>query len=119
MAPPGMVGSVAGLWRFPVKSMRGERLDEASLTAHGLVGDRAFALIDTDTGKVVSAKSVSCFPGCWIAGPPSSKRHGRRATSACSHHFSERPAVTSDAGDVDRVLRRFRARGQAGPGGAR
>ena len=31
---------VAGLWRYPVKSLRGEALDEAVLTADGIVGDR-------------------------------------------------------------------------------
>jgi uncharacterized protein len=56
------VGSIAGLWRFPVKSMKGEAVEEAELTTRGLVGDRAFALIDVDTGKVVSAKSVKLFP---------------------------------------------------------
>jgi hypothetical protein len=56
-----MVGSVAELWRFPVKSMRGEQLQEAAVTERGVLGDRAYALIDTDTGKVVSAKSVKLF----------------------------------------------------------
>ena len=41
------VGSIAGLWRFPVKSMQGERLQEVELTAHGVLGDRAYALIDS------------------------------------------------------------------------
>jgi uncharacterized protein YcbX len=45
-----------------VKSMQGERLERAELTAHGLVGDRGYALVDTETGKVVSAKSVRLFP---------------------------------------------------------
>jgi len=70
MAVNAQVGSVTGLWRFPVKSMRGERLDEAHVTEQGLVGDRAYALIDNDTGKVVSAKSVKRFPdlfGCRAA----------------------------------------------------
>jgi uncharacterized protein YcbX len=62
MATIAHVGSVTGLWRFPVKSMRGERLEEAHVTERGLVGDRAYALMDTDTGKVVSAKSVKRFP---------------------------------------------------------
>jgi uncharacterized protein len=53
MAINAQIGSVTGLWRFPVKSMRGERLDEVHVTKQGLVGDRAYALIDTDTGKVV------------------------------------------------------------------
>jgi hypothetical protein len=61
MATSGIVGAVAGLWRFPVKSMRGERLEQAEFTEHGLVGDHAYALIDEDTGKVVSAKSVRLF----------------------------------------------------------
>ena len=59
MATNEVVGSVAGLWRFPVKSMMGEQLDQAELTGRGLLGDRAYALIDRDTGKVVSAKSVT------------------------------------------------------------
>ncbi len=56
------VGSVAELWRFPVKSMKGERLDRVELTQRGVLGDRAYALVDVDTGKVVSAKSVRLFP---------------------------------------------------------
>ncbi len=63
MATSVRVGSVAGLWRFPVKSMAGEQLEQADVTDWGLVGDRAYALIDADTGKVVSAKSVKLFPG--------------------------------------------------------
>ena len=63
MTTTAIVGSVAGLWRFPVKSMQGQRLEEAELSRRGIAGDRAYALIDSDTGKVVSAKSVKRFPG--------------------------------------------------------
>ena len=62
MASRKVVGSVAGLWRFPVKSMAGERIDHAEITGKGILGDRAYALIDSLTGKVVSAKSVRLFP---------------------------------------------------------
>jgi uncharacterized protein YcbX len=55
------VGLVATLWRFPVKSMGGEQLDELQVTERGVLGDRAYALIDKDTEKVVSAKSVRLF----------------------------------------------------------
>jgi uncharacterized protein len=51
------VGVVSGLWRFPVKSMGGERLQTAEVSTLGLLGDRAHALIDAETGKVVSAKT--------------------------------------------------------------
>ena len=54
--------SVQALWRFPVKSMRGEPVSQVEITKEGLVGDRAYALIDVETGKVVSAKSVRIYP---------------------------------------------------------
>jgi uncharacterized protein YcbX len=40
-----VVGRVAALWRYPVKSMAGERLDEAEVSWHGLAGDRRWAFI--------------------------------------------------------------------------
>jgi uncharacterized protein YcbX len=49
--------SVASLWRYPVKSMAGEELESVDVTARGLRGDRAYALVDTARGKVGSAKS--------------------------------------------------------------
>jgi uncharacterized protein YcbX len=49
-------GFVGSLWRYPVKSMMGEELNASVVTERGLLGDRAFALIDRETGKVVSAK---------------------------------------------------------------
>ena len=56
------VGLVAELWRFPVKSMGGERLDEALITPQGVLGDRAFALLDVETNSIVSASNKH-FPG--------------------------------------------------------
>ena len=56
------IGKVAGIYRYPVKSMAGESLTEATLMSAGLLGDRAYALIDVETGRVVSAKSVKRFP---------------------------------------------------------
>jgi uncharacterized protein YcbX len=41
---------VAALWRYPVKSMQGERLDRTAVAAAGFVGDRRFALLDAETG---------------------------------------------------------------------
>lgn len=53
--------SVAALWRYPVKSMLGELLDTAEIGERGLVGDRGYAVIDVETGKVAKAK----HPGTW------------------------------------------------------
>jgi len=51
------VGSVAALWRYPVKSMIGEELDASDVDDRGLLGDRGYALVDRVTGKVASAKN--------------------------------------------------------------
>ena len=56
------LGSVVALWRYPVKSMMGEELNAAQVTDRGLVGDRAYALIDRSDGKVASAKNPRVWP---------------------------------------------------------
>ncbi len=56
------LGSVVSLWRYPVKSMLGEEVNVAEVTERGLLGDRAFALVDSSTGKVVSAKHPRKWP---------------------------------------------------------
>ena len=50
-------GTVVSIWRYPVKSMLGEELNASYVTERGLVGDRAYALLDEETGKVASAKN--------------------------------------------------------------
>ncbi|MFF3334759.1 MOSC domain-containing protein [Streptomyces sp. NPDC002888] len=50
-------GVVAALWCYPVKSMLGERVAGVEVTDRGLAGDRRFALVDRETGKVASAKA--------------------------------------------------------------
>ena len=40
-----VVGRVAGLWRYPVKSMAAERLENVEVSWHGLAGDRRWAFI--------------------------------------------------------------------------
>ena len=57
------VGTVASLWRYPVKSMMGEELPTAQVSEYGVLGDRAYALIDSADGKVATAKN----PGKWPA----------------------------------------------------
>lgn len=49
-------GTVRALRRYPVKSMTGEGLEEAVVIQSGIVGDRAYAVIDTSTGNIASAK---------------------------------------------------------------
>ncbi|MGY2083540.1 MOSC domain-containing protein [Blastococcus sp. SYSU DS0539] len=46
------------LWRYPVKSLQGERLAEADIGPLGIAGDRGWALFDRDTGLGLTARRV-------------------------------------------------------------
>ncbi|AUX39833.1 molybdenum cofactor biosysynthesis protein [Sorangium cellulosum] len=95
------------MWRYPVKSMQGEELDEAAITGRGVLGDRAYAVLDRETGHIASAK----HPGKW------------GALLACRAAFAEPPrpsaplppvwitlpdgaVISSAEPDVDRALSR-------------
>lgn len=41
-----MLGTVAEIWRYPVKSMAGERLESCPVTSNGLDADRRWAFVD-------------------------------------------------------------------------
>ncbi len=56
------LGSIVSLWRYPVKSMMGEELNAAGITRRGLLGYRAYGLIDRSDGKVASAKNPRKWP---------------------------------------------------------
>ena len=56
-----MLGTVAALRRYPVKSMLGEDVDASDVTFTGLAGDRQLAVVSRATGKIASAK----FPRLW------------------------------------------------------
>jgi uncharacterized protein YcbX len=69
-------GTVVSIWRYPVKSMLGEELNSSYVTERGVVGDRSYALIDQETGKVASAKNprkwgkLFDFRAAFIEDPP-------------------------------------------------
>jgi uncharacterized protein YcbX len=56
------LGSVVSLWRYPVKSMMGEELNSTDITERGVLGDRAYALVDTSDGKAATAKNPRKWP---------------------------------------------------------
>jgi len=56
------VGSVSQLWRYPVKSMRGERLDSTDVVAtYGIPGDRGWAVRDETVGEIRGAKKIGAL----------------------------------------------------------
>jgi uncharacterized protein YcbX len=57
---PVAAGVVLTLWRYPVKSMLGERCERLALDARGVEGDRLYAIRDAG-GKFGSGKSTRRF----------------------------------------------------------
>ena len=45
---------LVGLWRYPVKSLQGERLESAVVAQDGLLGDRLWGLRDELTGRILT-----------------------------------------------------------------
>lgn len=53
---------IVSLWRYPVKSMMGEELNKTYITEKGLLGDRAYGVVDNETGKLANAKNPKKWP---------------------------------------------------------
>jgi len=62
MSSLATAGSLVSLHRYPVKSMMGEEINAAQVTPRGVYGDRAYALCDVETRKIVSAKNPRKWP---------------------------------------------------------
>ncbi len=56
------IGTLASMWRYPVKSMMGEELSMAEVKEHGIGGDRSYAILDRSDGKVATAKNPRKWP---------------------------------------------------------
>jgi uncharacterized protein len=57
MAMGETVGTIGEIWRYPVCSIGGERLDKASVTVDGIDGDRTHLLADLNTGEIASPET--------------------------------------------------------------
>lgn len=98
------VGSVSALWRYPVKSVLGEPLREAPLTAAGVAGDRAFAIVDVESGKVASAKRPQLWRRMLELAVESAE------DGALAIRFPDGAAVRLDDGALDGRLSAFLGR---------
>jgi uncharacterized protein YcbX len=102
------VGTIRALWRYPVKSMLGEELDAVDLSEGGVVGDRAYAVRDRETGKVASAKHPKLWPNllaCRAAFVDATRPDDELPPVRIE--LADGNVVLSDAPDVDAVLSRF------------
>ena len=55
---------IAEIWRYPVKSMLGEQLDQANVSPSGIQGDRRWAVVDVESGVSLSAKRYADLLRC-------------------------------------------------------
>lgn len=58
------VGTVSELWRYPVKSLAGERLPSAAVSVRGIAGDRGWAVFDETRGGITGAKRLPSLRRC-------------------------------------------------------
>lgn len=59
-----MTGTVAQLWRFPVKSMGGARVESVRIDGRGVHADRLWAVRDLEKGVTASARRLPVLLGC-------------------------------------------------------
>jgi uncharacterized protein len=103
-APPEM-GAVFSLWRYPVKSMMGEELNTAQVSDRGLLGDRAYGLLDSSDGKVATAKnpgkwpSLFAFRAAFVEPPKSGAK-----VPVVRITLPDGTTLTSEQGDLSQVL---------------
>ncbi|MFD9407388.1 MOSC domain-containing protein [Streptomyces sp. NPDC059989] len=55
-----VLGTIERIWRYPIKSTGGERLEAAAVDGRGLVGDRLYAVRDAE-GRFGSGKNTRRF----------------------------------------------------------
>ena len=58
------LGTVAAIFRYPVKSMLGESIESAEIQDAGIVGDRVWAVRDELRGNFMTGKRVGALMGC-------------------------------------------------------
>lgn len=91
-----VVGHVAALWRYPVKSMAAEPLEEADVAWHGVAGDRRW-------GFVRPGLERSDFPWMTIREQPA-MHHYRPAFAEPERPDASRTLVTTPGGATLDVL---------------
>ena len=99
------IGSVVSLWRYPVKSMMGEELNATEVTERGLLGDRAYALVDSSDGKAATAKNPRKWPRLFdFRSTFIEPARAAAKVPLVRIALPDGTTVTSDQGDLNQIL---------------
>lgn len=88
------LGRVSGLWRYPVKSMAGEPLNEAEIGWHGVAGDRRWTFLRADVPR-------SGFPWLTIREEPTLAHYRPRLRDPGRPDHSDTVVRTPGGVDLD------------------
>jgi uncharacterized protein YcbX len=96
--------AVTALYRYPVKSMLGEPLERCRIDERGVVGDRAYALVDVETGTVASAKVPRLWGGLLGFSARCTGEPDRAAAPTVEITFPDGSVHHSGDADIDTAL---------------
>jgi MOSC domain-containing protein len=96
------LGTVAQLWRYPVKSLTGERMQSVALSSRGIPGDRGWAVYDETRNGITGAKRLPALRACG-AHYPSEPVAGAAAPPA-EITLPDGARLMTDAADAPRRL---------------
>ena len=94
------VGQVLELWRYPIKSVGGERIERAAIDGNGVAGDRGWAI--REAGETRTARQIPRLLQCAAryAETPTAERRSARLELT----LPDNELVASDAADFNQRL---------------
>lgn len=95
------IGTVKQIWRYPVKSMAGEQLEECGVGSLGIPGDRGWAIRDETTGEITNGKH---FPLLMQCAARYRESPGAGVIPHVDMRFPDGLKVSSDCSDVNARL---------------
>lgn len=98
------IGTIVSMWRYPVKSIRGEKLSVAQVRSDGLLGDRSYAILDPSDGKVATAKNPRKWPNLFTFSATCVEAGSYETVFPVRITFPDGTIVTSEHADLNQTL---------------
>jgi len=95
------IGTIKQIWRYAVKSMAGEQLQECTVGERGIAGDRGWAIFEEATGKIAPGSRFPLLMQC------AARYREAPANGFVPHaeiHFPDGPQFGTDQPDINQRL---------------